>query len=869
MSGTTGASLTWTSRPIPTTISSDATSWVTDLIMKDGVVYGTADGEGGHWFDGRFAATFANGDLIWLDNCYGATYGASIIGQVMYTVSHSHDCTSLGTFGDSNPQVWHRALAETIYPTGTDQAPPGSNSNYSHQPIPTQLNWYPKVNAGTYTGIFQGGWGLDSNDSYLVMGGEFTTVNDRSQQGLATFATRNIAPNKIGPVYSTATKPSVVSLSTGTARIAFTGTSDYDDATLTYQVLRDNSLTPIYSTDIKSPFWALPQTGFIDTGLTPGSTHTYRINIKDPWGNSYIGPRSDAVVISSSTPSAYAQGIVADGASTYWPLNEPSGTTVYDNAGFNDADAGTGVSRGTAGAIPGDAASTFDGTSNGLVSTRAAVPGPDVFTVEAWINTRSRSGGKILGFGNARTGNSGNYDRHLYMDNSGRITFGVYPGGVATISSSSGYNDGQWHLITASLGTDGMMLSIDGIRVAQRTDVVSGQAYSGYWRVGGDNLNGWPNRGSSDYFAGAIDDVAIYPTVLSRTTVLNHYTASGRSASVPPAPTDAYGQAVYQDDPDLFWRLDDQSGQTAQDASASADPGMISGSVTYGAPSALSSGSSFGFNGSNSLVAATKSANDPLVYSLETWFKTTTTVGGKLIGFGDSQTGTSSAYDRHVYMQDDGRLVFGTYTGQLNTATSPNAYNDGQWHYLVATQSSDGLRLYVDAALVATNPATSAQNYSGYWRIGGDNTWGSSSAFFAGQLDEVAVYSSALSGARIRAHYETVVGAVANTPPHAAFTETGNDLTASFDGTSSYDPDGQISGYSWVFGDGATGSGATASHTYASGGQYTVTLTVTDNESVTNTASQSITVASIRRPRRPTPTARRSPARCRHLLAAG
>jgi PKD repeat protein len=842
VSGTTGASLTWTSRPVPTTINSGATSWVTDLVMKDGVVYGTANGEGGHWYDGRFAATFSNGDLIWLDNCYGATYGTAIIDQVMYTVSHSHDCTSLGTFSDSNPQVWHRALAETIYATGTDQSAPGSNSNYSHQPIPTQLNWYPPVNAGTYTGIFQGGWGLGTNGTYLVMGGEFTQVNGKSQQGLATFVKRTIAPNKIGPVYSTDTKPSVRSLSSGTARIAFTGTSDYDDATLTYQVLRDNSLTPIYSTDIKSPFWALPQSGFVDTGLAPGSTHTYRINIKDPWGNSYIGPRSDAVVISSTTPSAYAQGIVADGASTYWPLNEPSGTIVYDNAGFNDADAGSGVTRGASGAIPGDAASSFDGTSNGLVSTRAAVQAPDVFTVEAWINTRTRSGGKILGFGNTRTGNSGNYDRHLYMDNNGRITFGVYPGGVATIESSPGYNDGQWHLITASLGTDGMKLSIDGVRVAQRTDVVFGQAYNGYWRVGGDNLNGWPNRGSSDYFAGAVDDVAIYPTVLSRTTVLNHYTASGRTSSAPPAPTDAYGQAVYQDDPDLFWRLNDQSGQTAQDASPSSNPGMISGTVAFGGSTALDNGTSFGFNGSNSLVAATKSASNPLVYSLETWFKTTTNVGGKLIGFGNAQTGTSSAYDRHVYMQDDGRLVFGTYTGQLNTATSPNAYNDGQWHYLVATQSSNGLQLYVDAALVATNPQTSAQNYTGYWRIGGDNTWGSSSPYFNGQLDEAAVYSSALSGARIKAHYEAVVGAIPNTAPHAAFTETGDDLTAAFDATSSYDPDGQISGYSWTFGDGATGSGSTVSHTYAAGGQYTVALTVTDDEGATNTASQSVTV---------------------------
>lgn len=44
-----------------------------DMYLADGVLYVANDGEGGHWFDGRFAANPENGDLIWLDNCYGAT----------------------------------------------------------------------------------------------------------------------------------------------------------------------------------------------------------------------------------------------------------------------------------------------------------------------------------------------------------------------------------------------------------------------------------------------------------------------------------------------------------------------------------------------------------------------------------------------------------------------------------------------------------------------------------------------------------------------------------------------------------------------------------------------------------------------------
>ncbi len=82
-----------------------------------------------------------------------------------------------------------------------------------------------------------------------------------------------------------------------------------------------------------------------------------------------------------------------------------------------------------------------------------------------------------------------------------------------------------------------------------------------------------------------------------------------------------------------------------------------------------------------------------------------------------------------------------------------------------------------------------------------------------------------------------------NQPPVASFTYSVSGLTVNFDASASHDPDGTIVSYAWDFGDGSTGSGKTVSHTYASAGSYTVTLTVKDNNGATSAATNSITIS--------------------------
>ncbi len=174
-----------------------------------------------------------------------------------------------------------------------------------------------------------------------------------------------------------------------------------------------------------------------------------------------------------------------------------------------------------------------------------------------------------------------------------------------------------------------------------------------------------------------------------------------------------------------------------------------------------------------------------------------------------------------------------------NTATSALSYNDGAWHYLVATQGGDGMKLYVDNQLVGTNPQTGQQVYDGYWRLGGDTAW-NGTAYFNGTIDEAAVYGTVLAPAKISAHYHA--SPVAPAGPVASFTSSVTNLSVSFDASASTSS-GTITSFAWNFGDGATGAGLTTSHAYQNGGTYPVVLTITDSHGDTDEFSANVTVS--------------------------
>ena len=181
------------------------------------------------------------------------------------------------------------------------------------------------------------------------------------------------------------------------------------------------------------------------------------------------------------------------------------------------------------------------------------------------------------------------------------------------------------------------------------------------------------------------------------------------------------------------------------------------------------------FNGVNTCLTSGTSATQkitpaPNTFSLEVWFSATQQSNGRLIGFssrydGDYNSGGQS--DRHIYIDKDGRIVFGAYSGGIKLVTSPAGtnYADGRWHHVIATMSPSGAVLYVDGTQVDTNPSmTAGENVpdGGYWKVGcGKLTYWKNAdgsdyhgpKYFTGSMQYSSVYTAVLTEQQVHDHY--------------------------------------------------------------------------------------------------------------------
>lgn len=385
-------------------------------------------------------------------------------------------------------------------------------------------------------------------------------------------------------------------------------------------------------------------------------------------------------------------GFLNNGLVGYWKMDETSGNPV-DATGNGVTLTNNGTATFTIGKFGN--AGTFNGSTQ-YFSTATSIPA--VSTVSFWVNPVSTSDNFI------------NLSSSVYLKStSGTLaltgaTGSIYVNGApsTTLAASS------WSLVTVTIPAG---VTASQIEVGRANSAVAGNGTK-------------------------IDEVRLYNRLLT----------AGEISQL----------ATWAPGPVSYWDFNENTGSVVSDSSGYTNTGAWVG--TLGNQwKAGKYGSSGNFNGSDNYVSSTTNYGTGASlaqFTEQAWFKTTVASGHVIIGLENLQTGTSSTLqDRAVYIGTDGKIYFYFFDGSTHYVISPSTYNDGNWHFVSATNNGTTGSLYIDGVLVNSGAGAGYVSYTtSYWRIGSYRATAltnGSDGYFVGQIDEVKVYNYARTPAQI------------------------------------------------------------------------------------------------------------------------
>ncbi len=248
----------------------------------------------------------------------------------------------------------------------------------------------------------------------------------------------------------------------------------------------------------------------------------------------------------------YLNAVMADNPIAYWAFEEDTGDFYDEVTGTPNALRGatTAMVAGPIGTgfVEGNPAIQTGGATGFVTVADADYDNYDLldtdWTIEAWVlpPVDGWAGaqaivGKLatswIGYGLAildRTGDG-------TVEASGFIRIATEPGGWAGTAISLPWtiignaNDGEWYHLVASFDRSvGGKLYVDGVMIAEVETTVTDGVYAD---MNHNLFFGKKADWSTDYYSGAIDEVALYRTALVQAQVTAHYAAAGLGPVIP------------------------------------------------------------------------------------------------------------------------------------------------------------------------------------------------------------------------------------------------------------------------------------------------------------------------------------------------
>jgi hypothetical protein len=573
------------------------------------------------------------------------------------------------------------------------------------------------------------------------------TIDDVAVYGSALSAARVTAHYAAGTASTPPPDPTVAAPS-GLSAIAASQTQVElrwtDNATNESEFVIERDTNSSFSSPQAMPIGE-NSTAYSVTGLTAGTQYYFRVKARNVTQTSAWSNVATATTPSPPPPptSAYGQMVLTDDPVSYWRLGD-SGTSALDQRAINPGVFVNGAVQGATSLLAGDTANkavTLDGVNDHvsvLSSSSLNIAAP--LTLEAWIKpTAVPAAGSFASIVTKP-------DSYSLQLAGSQLELTIMQFGVRQrlLAPAGTIVAGQTYHVVASYDGSTRRLFVNGSEVANAPLTGGATASSNAVAIGS-----WD--GAKEFFAGSVDDVAIYDGALAAGRVAAHYTEGAGTPPLPP-PAAGYAQTVLADIPISHWRLGEASGTAAADVRG-VNAGTYVNAPTLGVTSLLVSDTAnkaVTFDGSNDHVSVANSNSlriaSPL--TLEAWIKPTS------LPANGSYASVMTKRESYSLQFNGSRIELTIMQNGTRRRTQAPAGSivAGQTYHLVGTYDGTTTRLYINGAQVATTALTGGATLNANPLFIG--SWDGSSEFFRGVIDEPAVYAGALSAARVAAHYD-------------------------------------------------------------------------------------------------------------------
>lgn len=472
-----------------------------------------------------------------------------------------------------------------------------------------------------------------------------------------------------------------------------------------------------------------------DVAIYPTALSSYEIDTHWSAGASPTGTACGA-----NPASPYTDSILNDGPVAFYRLSDLASSSVaYDYSGRCADGAYTRTDDSVSGALqsePGVDAVQDDTNGSDTIFTAndAGLPsGNESRSVEFWFNDGAccMNYTTILSYGS---------DFSVALENDPHNEVHVTGGGeeVAIPLDSLYLGRSEWHLFDVTYDGSSGSVYLDGqfqgsATLPIDTDLSSAGLVAGCCEFG------------------ELDDVAIYPSALSAAEIDSHWSAGASPtatacAAIPKSP---YPKSVLKDHPSAFYRLDDlsssfvaydYSGHCANAAYARSDQSVSGALRSEPGERAVEDYS----NASPATIFTASDAGLPSAAkprTVEFWLRYNTCCISytTILSYGsDFSVAVENDPHNEVHVTGGGEEVV--------IPLASDFVGDGAWHMFDVTYDGSSVSAYLDGRFQGSAVLPMDTNLS----VAG--LWGGCCEF--GELDDVAIYPTALSASHILAHYE-------------------------------------------------------------------------------------------------------------------